>query len=82
MNQLSRFLLERCKNLHPDNYEIQVELNKNGKLEGLIDSDWATDTVKHKSITGLIVMFAGGAIAYKSKYHRNVHNQSRIHHSL
>jgi hypothetical protein len=49
--------------LHPENYEIQAELNKNGKLEGFVDSDWAADTVKRKSITGLIVMFAGGAIA-------------------
>jgi hypothetical protein len=54
--------------LHPDNHEIQTELNNNGNLEGLVDSDWAANTLKRKSITGLIVMFAGGAVAYKSKY--------------
>jgi KUP system potassium uptake protein len=54
--------------LHSDNYTIQAELNRTGNLEGLVDSDWAADTIKRKSITGLVIMFAGGAIAYKSKY--------------
>ena len=54
--------------LHPDNHIVQAEMNLSGELEGLVDSDWAADTVKRKSITGLIIMFAGGAIPYKSKY--------------
>ena len=39
-----------------------------GKLEGLTDSDWAGDTVKRKSISGIVIMHAGGVIAYKSKF--------------
>lgn len=54
--------------LHADNYTIQANLNEHGDLEGLVDSDWASDSVKRKSISGIIIMLAGGAIAYKSKF--------------
>jgi hypothetical protein len=37
-------------------------------MEGLVDSDWATDSTNRKSISGIVIMFAGGAIAHKSKY--------------
>lgn len=33
-----------------------------------MDSDWAGDTVKRKSLSRIVILFAGGAIAYKSKY--------------
>jgi hypothetical protein len=42
---------------------------------GFIDSDWATNTKKRTSLTGMIIMYAGGAIGYKSKF------QSIIAHS-
>ena len=29
---------------------------------------WATDTKKRHSVTGIVIMLAGGAIAYKSKF--------------
>ena len=54
--------------LHPDNYTIQTTFNAAGDLEGFVDSDWAADSSQRKSISGVIVMFAGGVIAYKSKY--------------
>lgn len=54
--------------LHSDNHVIKAEMTSQGTLEGLVDSDWASDTVKRKSISGIIIMLAGGAIAYKSKY--------------
>jgi hypothetical protein len=53
---------------HPDNYTLQTDITADGKLIGLTDSDWAGDTVKRKSMTGIILMLAGGAIAYKAKY--------------
>ena len=33
-----------------------------------MDSDWATNTKKRTSMTGMIIMYAGGAIGYKSKF--------------
>ena len=54
--------------LHSDNYTMQTQPNATGKLIGLVDSDWAGDSVKRKSMTGVIIMLAGGAIAYKAKY--------------
>lgn len=54
--------------LHTDNYTMTTTPGHNGNLVGLADSDWGGDTVKRKSISGIIIMYAGGAIAYKSKY--------------
>jgi len=54
--------------LHADNYQLKTQLNNTGKLIGLVDSDWAGDSIKRKSMTGVIIMLAGGAIAYKAKY--------------
>ena len=54
--------------LHSDNYKMQTAFDGDGKLIGLVDSDWAGDTVKRKSMTGIVIMLAGGAIAYKAKY--------------
>ena len=54
--------------LHPDNHNIATKANNSTNLVGLVDSDWAGDTIKRKSISGIVIMYAGGAIAYKSKY--------------
>ena len=54
--------------LHPDNHTISTAVNNSQELVGLVDSDWAGDTKKRKSLSGIIIMYAGGAIAYKSKY--------------
>jgi hypothetical protein len=54
--------------LHTDNYTIQTPFSDEGNLQGLVDSDWAGDNVKCKSISGILVMYVGGAIACKSKF--------------
>jgi len=62
--------------LHPDNYTLTTTSGTNSKqLVGFVDSDWATNTKKRTSLTGMILMYAGGAIGYKSKF------QSIIAHS-
>ena len=53
---------------HKDNHDIVTQPGGSGNLEGLTDSDWAGDTAKRKSISGIIIMYAGGVIAYKSKF--------------
>jgi len=54
--------------LHPDNYLIQDNTPNQEKLYGYVDSDWATDSVHRKSITGIVLVYAGGAVGYKCKY--------------
>jgi hypothetical protein len=55
--------------LHPDNYELKETGGTNVKdLIAYVDADWATSTKKHNSISGMILMFAGGAVGYKTKF--------------
>jgi len=54
--------------IHQDNYLMEDNTPNDGDLYGYTDSDWATDTVHRKSISGIVIMFAGGAVGYKCKY--------------
>jgi hypothetical protein len=47
---------------------MQTKSSNSNDLLGLVDSDWAADSAKRKSISGIIIMLAGGCIAYKSKF--------------
>jgi hypothetical protein len=66
-----------CPTLHDNNnYTIAESRGTNSQnIIAFVDSDWATNTRKHTSITGMVIMYAGGAIGYKSKF------QSIIAHS-
>jgi len=37
-----------------------------------VDADWATDTRHRKSVTGIILMYAGGVVGYKTKYQETI----------
>ena len=55
--------------LHPDNYVFKTEPLEDGhQLVTYADSDWAGDSTHQKLITGILVMYAGGIIGYKTKY--------------
>mmetsp|Transcript_14552 Transcript_14552/g.20797 ORF Transcript_14552/g.20797 Transcript_14552/m.20797 type:complete len:1557 (+) Transcript_14552:1335-6005(+) len=55
--------------LHQDNYTLQKTAPDAGNnLYGYSDSDWGADSNHRRSITGIIIMYAGGAIGYKTKY--------------
>jgi hypothetical protein len=43
---------------------------------GYVDSDWATDTSHRKSISGIAMLYAGGAIGYKCKYQDTIAHSS------
>lgn len=62
---------------HDDNnYTITETRGTNSSsIIAFVDSDWATNTKKRTSITGMVIMYAGGAVGYKSKF------QSVIAHS-
>jgi len=53
----------------PDNYYLDDNTpNTDHHLYGYVDSDWGTDSVHRKSITGIVLLFAGGAVGYRCKY--------------
>ena len=53
---------------HQDNYFMEDNTPSGGDLYGYTDSDWGTDSVHRKSISGIVIMYAGGVIGYKCKY--------------
>jgi hypothetical protein len=61
--------LQPIPTTHPDNYDIKEKRGTNStQLIGYVDSDWATNTKKRTSMTGMVIMYAGGAVGYKSKF--------------
>jgi hypothetical protein len=54
--------------LHPDNYLMPDNNPDKAALYGYVDSDWGSDTNHRKSITGIVLMYAGCAVGYKCKY--------------
>jgi hypothetical protein len=38
------------------------------RMHAYVDSDWGSDRTHRRSVTGLVIMLAGGVITYKSKY--------------
>jgi deoxyuridine 5'-triphosphate nucleotidohydrolase len=55
--------------LHHDNYTLTETRGTNSlSLVRLVDSDWATHSTKCTSITGMVLMYVGGAVGYKSKF--------------
>ncbi len=54
---------------HANNYDIKETRGTNStNLVGFVDSSWATNTKERTSMTGMILMYSGGAIGYKSKF--------------
>jgi hypothetical protein len=52
-----------------DNYQVQQLPDSHGhQLVAYVDLDWATNTKKWTSMTGMVLMLSGGAIGYKSKF--------------
>jgi hypothetical protein len=45
--------------LHPDNYLMPDNNPDKAALYGYVDSDWGSDTNHRKSITGIVLMYAG-----------------------
>ena len=46
------------------------------KLIGSADSDWASDTESRKSVSGIVMHLAGGAVHYKTRYQQVVAHSS------
>ena len=50
--------------------------NTSQKLQGSVDSDWATGAETRKSISGIVFYFTGAAIHYKIKFQNIVSHSS------
>ena len=50
---------------HQATYE---ELDNPNTLEAAVDSDWAADSTHRKSVSGIVLQVAGGAVLYKTKF--------------
>ena len=53
---------------HPDNYTMAITPTDCPNMVAYVDADWATDTKHRKSVSGMVLMYAGGVIGYKTKY--------------
>lgn len=54
---------------HDDNYQLKTIGTKAANtLVAYVDSDWASSSKKRNSLTGMVLMLAGGAIGYKTKF--------------
>jgi hypothetical protein len=62
---------------HHDNYTLTVTpADHPDHLYGYVDADWASDTRHRKSVTGIIIMYAGGAIGYRTKFQETIAHSS------
>jgi len=59
---------EPLPSTHQDNYMFDDNTPTESDLYGYVDSDWATDSIHRKSITGVVILFAGGAVGYRCRY--------------
>ncbi len=54
---------------HQDNYTLKEMRGTNSSdLIAYVDLDWAANITKRTSLTGMILMYAGGAVGYKTKF--------------
>ena len=52
-----------------DTHQATYEETKNeNTLEAAVDSDWAADSKHRKSVSGIVLQIAGGAVLYKTKF--------------
>jgi hypothetical protein len=54
--------------IHDGNYMMEDKTPSEDKLYGYVDSDWGSDSNHRKSITGVLLMYAGGPVGYRCKY--------------
>jgi hypothetical protein len=59
-----------------DNYNLPIPPFDEKTMYGYVDSDWGSDSTHRKSITGVLLMFAGGAIGYRCKYQDTIAHSS------
>ena len=58
--------------IHHNNYTMTTNPTDHSNLVGYVDADWATDTKHRRSVTGIVLLYAGGSIGYKTKYQETI----------
>jgi hypothetical protein len=60
-----------------DNYSLEINPTQaSPTLYGYVDADWASDTSHRKSITGIILMYAGGVVGYRTRFQDTIAHSS------
>lgn len=54
----------------PDTHQFKIQPNNIIQMHGYADSDWGSCHATCNAITGAIIMLTGGAIGYKTKFHK------------
>jgi hypothetical protein len=57
---------------HSDILDSIPRTKQPNRMHSFVDSDWGSDRSHRRSVTGIVVMMAGGVIAYKSKYQSTI----------
>ena len=71
--------LPEAPNPEPYHDTYSMEINPTNHVEqlfGYMDADWASDTKHRKSVTGIILMYAGGAVGYTTRFQDTIAHSS------
>jgi len=64
--------------LHSDTYDMSQNKNMNSDhIVGFVDLDWATNTRKRTSMTGMIIMLSGELLAISQNFSQSLHTAPR-----
>jgi hypothetical protein len=64
--------------LHSNNYTVKETRGSNSrKMTGFVDSDWATNTKKRTSMTGMVIMHAEGLLAINQNARQSLPTHQR-----
>jgi hypothetical protein len=61
----------------PDTHILEINSDQaTSALYGYVDADWASDTTHRRSVTGIILMFAGGVVGYRTRFQDTIAHSS------
>ena len=57
-----------------ENYNVDpnTHIDSSDIIHGLVDSDWGGDSNHRRSVTGIIIKYAGGTIYFKTKFQETI----------
>jgi len=60
-----------------DTYSMEVNpVEADHALYGYVDADWASDSTHRRSVTGIIIMYAGGVVGYRTRFQDTIAHSS------
>jgi hypothetical protein len=60
-----------------DTYSMEVNpVEADHALYRYVDADWASDSTHRRSVTGIIIMYAGGVVGYRTRFQDTIAHSS------